>query len=159
MKTGYGNWKGPFKDAVKGVDYIDPCPPGTYLVRGYRRSDGVEVPAYCRERTKEEIDRMSAEMRDLRNKKSEYEGYHEGEADEPLEAINDILRQFNYYDRSDIDFSTPEGKPISSKEFYKNGGDFSVVVTGYQHEYMISGNVHKKNGKWVAGAESEEVKF
>ena len=48
-KTGYGDWKGPFRDAVKGRDYIDPCPPGTYLVRGYRRrSDGAEVPAYCK---------------------------------------------------------------------------------------------------------------
>ena len=48
-KTGYGDWKGPFRDAVKGEDYIDPCPPGTYLVRGYRRrSDGAEVPAYCK---------------------------------------------------------------------------------------------------------------
>ena len=45
MKTGFGNWKGPFKD---DVDYLDPCPPGTYLVRGYKRSDGVEVPAYCK---------------------------------------------------------------------------------------------------------------
>jgi hypothetical protein len=48
VKTGFGNWKGPFKEAVKGEDYIDPCPSGTYLVRGYKRPDGVEVPAYCR---------------------------------------------------------------------------------------------------------------
>ena len=117
------------------------------------------VHGYCRDRTKEEIERMSSERRDLRNKKSEFEGYYEGKADEPLEAINDILRQLNYYDRSDIEFSTPEGKAISSEEFYKHGGDFTVVVTGYQHEYMVSGNVHKKNGKWIAGAESEEVDF
>ena len=53
-KTGYGNWKGPFKDAVKGEDYVDTCPPGTYLVRGYRRSDGAEVPAYCKKMSKKE---------------------------------------------------------------------------------------------------------
>lgn len=93
------------------------------------------------------------------NKKSEFEGYYKGEGPEPLEAVNEILRQLNYYDRGDIDFSTPDGKPIPSKEFYEQGGDFSVVVTGYQHEYMVSGTVSKKNGKWIAGAESEEIEF
>ena len=62
-KTGYGNWKGPFRDAVKGEDYRDPCPPGTYLVRGYKRSsDGAEVPAYCKRGSKREG--YSAEIRE-----------------------------------------------------------------------------------------------
>jgi hypothetical protein len=60
-KTGFGNWKGPFKEAVKGEDYIDPCPSGTYLVRGYKRPDGVEVPAYCRKEN--EKSGYSAEIR------------------------------------------------------------------------------------------------
>ena len=94
-----------------------------------------------------------------KKKKSEFEGYYKGEGTEPLEAVNEILRQLNYYDRGDIDFSTPDGKPISSKEFYEQGGAFSVVVTGYQHEYMVSGTVSKKTGRGIAGAGSEEVEF
>ena len=152
-KTGYGNWKGPFKDAIKGVDYIDPCPSGTYLVRGYRRSDGVEVPAYCKR-----MDRKEPREKEKMHRSSN-DKYYEGEASEPLEAVNKILNQLDYYDRGDIGFSDSSGRVISDSEFYKNGGDFYVTVTAYDHEYYVSGNVHRKNGKWVAGAETEEVEF
>ena len=39
----------------KDENYRDPCPPGTYLVRGYRRSDGVEVSAYCKKMSRKEM--------------------------------------------------------------------------------------------------------
>lgn len=56
----YRTWKEPFKDAI---NYIDPCPPGTYLVRGYlRKSDGAIVAPYCKKGNKR--DAYSAEIRE-----------------------------------------------------------------------------------------------
>lgn len=90
-KTGYGNWKGPFKDAIKGVDYIDPCPSGTYLVRGYRRSDGVEVPAYCKKMSRKES-REPFKRRELTSERSSSEFGDDYEMVQSDYDRNDILQ-------------------------------------------------------------------
>ena len=157
--NGYNSGKSPFdypKNKVGDPDWNGDCAFGEIYVHAYRKKDGTLVSPYCRKMTKNEMKDTYGEGGVHLKPTETGEGYYEATAKEPLEAINEILRQFNYYDRGDIEYTSPDGGIISDKEFDKKGGDFHVFVTGYQHEYSIDGTVSKKRGKWVAGAEAEE---
>ncbi len=137
------------------TDFNGVCPFGEVYVSSYRKKDGTFVPSYCRKMTKKEIEDTYSGGVHIRPEE-DGEGYYESTAKDPLEAINEVLKQLHYYDRGDIVYSSFDGSNISEKEFEKEGGEFYVSVVNYQKEYYVSGTVSKKRGKWVAGAQVEE---
>ena len=123
------------------------------------------VHGYCRDRTKEEIDRMSSEERKMFEKKSpSLKGYYEGKGPDPLEAINEILRSMDLpYDGGgdEFEYELPNGDYTMSEDAVEKAGSATFITTVYKNgrTYSLAGSVHRKNGKWIAGAESEEAEF
>ena len=121
------------------------------------------IHAYCRDRTKEEIDRMSSEERKMFEGKSpNLEGYYEGKGSNPLEAINEILRSMDLpYDGGgdEFEYELPNGDYTMSEDAVEKAGSATFTTTVYKNGriYSVGGGVYRKNGKWIAGAESEEV--
>ena len=125
------------------------------------------VHSYCRDRTKEEIEKMSnAEKREFDKKSPTIEGSYEGKGPDPLEAISEVLREIElpYNGGADeFEYELPNGEyTMSEDEVEKAGsGEFATLIYKDGSYYMFSGTVYKKNGKWICGAEiePEEVDF
>ena len=123
------------------------------------------IHAYCRDRTHEEIDRMSpSERREFEKKSPNLKGHYEGKGSDPLEAINEILRNMDlpYNGGGDeFEYELPNGDYTMSEDAVEKAGSATFTTTVYKNgrTYNLGGSVHRKNGKWIAGAESEEVEF
>ena len=121
------------------------------------------VHSYCRDRTKEEIERMSPEERKMFERKgSNLEGYYKGQGSGPLEAINEILRNMELPFNGggdEFEYELPNGNYTTSEDDVEKAGSATFVTTVYKNgrTYSVGGGVYRKNGKWIAGAESEEV--
>ena len=135
---------------------------GKVWVRGHYRGNNW-VYSYCRDRTYEEINKMSSEEKKKFEKLSpDLSGQWEGNGSEPLDAVNEILLNMNLpYNGGgeEFDFENSNGNNISDEEWEKNGGNFSTTIYKNGRYYMLSGTVFNKNGKWIAGAETTEVEF
>ena len=133
---------------------------GKIWVEGHYRGN-VWVHAHCRDRTHEEIDRMSpTEKRKFEAKSPNLKGFWEGTGPDPLEAVSSILRDLDLpYNGGgeDFEYSTSGGNDLSEKEWEKEGGEFSTTVYKNGRTYTLSGSVHREKGKWKAGAEIDEV--
>ena len=123
------------------------------------------VHSYCRDRTKEEIEKMSnAEKKEFEKKSPNLKGHYEGKGRDPLDAISEILNNMDlpYNGGGDeIEYELPNGKDTMSEDEVKEAGSASFSTSVYKNgrTYDLSGYVSKKGGKWVAGAEVEEVDF
>ena len=123
------------------------------------------VHGYCRDRTHEEIDRMSpSEKREFEKKSPNLKGYYEESGRDPLDAIDEILRNMDlpYNGGGDeIEYELPNGDYTMSEDAVEKVGSATFMTTIYKNgrTYNLVGSVHRKNGKWVAGAEAEEVEF
>ena len=123
------------------------------------------VHGYCRDRTHEEIDRMSpSEKREFEKKSPNLKGYYEESGRDPLDAIDEILRNMDlpYNGGGDeIEYELPDGRDTTSEDEVEKAGSATFMTTIYKNgrTYNLGGSVHRKNGKWVAGAEAEEVEF
>ena len=123
------------------------------------------VHGYCRDRTKEEIESMSpSERREFEKKSPNLKGFYEGESSDPLEAIDEILRSMDlpYNGGGDeFEYELPDGRYTMSEDEVEKAGSATFMTTIYKNgrTYNLVGSVHRKNGKWVAGAEAEEVEF
>jgi hypothetical protein len=121
------------------------------------------VHGYCRDRTHEEIDRMSSsEKREFEKKSPNLKGYYEGEGRDPLDAISEILNNMDlpYNGGGDeIEYELPDGSDTTSEDEVKEAGSasFSTIIYKNGRYYNLSGGLRRKNGKWIAGAEAEEV--
>ena len=123
------------------------------------------VHGYCRDRTHEEIDIMSpSEKREFEKKSPNLKGYYEESGRDPLDAIDEILRNMDlpYNGGGDeIEYELPDGRDTTSEDEVEKAGSATFMTTIYKNgrTYNLGGSVHRKNGKWVAGAEAEEVEF
>jgi hypothetical protein len=123
------------------------------------------VHSYCRDRTKEEIEKMSnAEKKEFEKKSPNLKGHYEGKGRDPLDAISEIVNNMDlpYNGGGDeIEYELPNGKDTMSEDEVKEAGSASFSTSVYKNgrTYDLSGYVSKKGGKWVAGAEVEEVDF
>ncbi len=123
------------------------------------------VHGYCRDRTKEEIESMSpSERREFEKKSPNLEGYYEESGRDPLDAIDEILRSMDlpYNGGGDeFEYELPDGRYTMSEDEVEKAGSATFMTTIYKNgrTYNLGGSVHRKNGKWVAGAEAEEVEF
>ena len=123
------------------------------------------VHSYCRDRTKKEIEKMSnAEKREFEKKSPNLAGSYKEEGPDPLEAISEILRIMDLpYNGGgeDIEYELPNGEYTMSEDEVEEAGSASFSTSVYKNgrTYDLSGYVSKKGGKWVAGAEVEEVDF
>ena len=128
------------------------------------------VHGYCRDRTKEEIESMSpSERREFEKKSPNLKGYYEGESSDPLEAIDEILRSMDLpyngggdeFEYELPEYELPDGRYTMSEDEVEKAGSATFMTTIYKNgrTYNLVGSVHRKNGKWVAGAEAEEVEF
>ena len=135
---------------------------GKVWVEAHYRSN-TWVHAHCRDRTHEEINNMSsAEKKKFEKLSPNLYGQWEGEGLDPLEAVNEIVRNMDLpYNGGgeEFDFEDYDGNEISDEEWERNGGSFSTTIYKNGRYYMLSGNVSKKNGKWMAGADASESEF
>ena len=123
------------------------------------------VHGYCRDRTYEEINKMSpSEKKEFEKKSPNLKGHYEGKGRDPLDAISEIVNNMDlpYNGGGDeIEYELPNGKDTMSEDEVKEAGSASFSTSVYKNgrTYDLSGYVSKKGGKWVAGAEVEEVDF
>ena len=123
------------------------------------------VQGYCRDRTHEEIDRMSpSERREFEKKSPNLEGYYEESGSHPLNAIHVILRKMDLPHNGggdEIEYELPDGRYTTSEDEVEKAGSATFRATLYRNGryYNLSGNVSKGRGGWKAGAETEEVEF
>ena len=123
------------------------------------------VHGYCRDRTHEEIERMSSsEKREFEKKSPNLKGYYEGRGPDPLEAIDEILRSMDlpYNGGGDeFEYELPDGRYTTSEDEVEKAGSATFTTHVYKNGryYDLSGNVSKGRGGWKAGAETEEVEF
>lgn len=123
------------------------------------------VHGYCRDRTKEEIEKMSLEERREFDKKSpDLNQYYEGKGPDPLEAISEILREMDLPENGGVDeieYELPGGKYTTSEEEVEKVGSAEFSTTLYKNGrlYGFAGTIYKKNGNWVAGGETDELEI
>lgn len=123
------------------------------------------VHAFCRDRTYEEINKMSlSEKKEFEKKSPNLKGHYEGNGPDPLEAINEILRGMNlpYNGGGDeFEYELPNGKNTTSEDEVEEAGLAAFRTTVYKNGryYNLYGNVYEDNGKWKVEAETEEVEF
>ena len=123
------------------------------------------VHAYCRDRTREEIERMSpSERKEFEKKSPNLKGLYEEGGSDPLDAIDEILRKMDLpYEGGgdDIEYELPNGESTGSEAEVEKAGSATFSTTVYKNgrTYNVSGSVFRKEGKWKAGADVEEVEF
>ena len=135
---------------------------GKIWVEGHYRyygRGGLWVHAHCRHRTQEEKDILKRNIENFKKTKTNVSGHVEGKGSYPFEAVDEILHGMGLPPNVGIEFDLEDsyGKRISDENFGENGGWFGTTVCKDQKYYSIRGTVSKKNKKWVAGAEIEEV--
>ena len=95
--------------------------------------------------------------------------YYEGTADDPLEAVNEILRMLDYRDRAEIDFWNEDtGKTVNVNDYTEciSPINFRVSIFSTDGKFNSLAGVVKNRGLndnlkpvWDAGAELEPVEF
>ncbi len=126
------------------------------------RHDGVYVHAYCRDRTEEEIESMfPSQIQEFEEESPDLKGYYEKSGQDPLDAIDSILRDMELSDGGEIEYELPDGRYTSSSEEVEKAGsaEFSTTVYKNGRYYNFSGTVLKEGGKWIAGGETDEIEF
>ena len=121
------------------------------------------VHSFCRDRTHEEINKMSPlEKKEFEKKSLKLKGYYEGEGPDPLEAINEILRSMDlpYNGGGDeFEYELPNGVYTMSEDVVEKVGTATFLTHVYKNGryYTLSGNISKVKGRWVASGEPEVI--
>ena len=95
--------------------------------------------------------------------------YYEGTADDPLEAVNEILRMLDYRERTEIGFWNEDtGKMVHVNDYTERISPINFSVSIFSTDgksYSLAGTAKNRglndNLKpvWDAGAELEPVEF
>jgi len=99
----------------------------------------------------------------------DYEGYYKGIGNDPLDAVDSILRELKYLDGGEIEFWKEEsGKSVNidNEAECTSPLNFQCLIYGIDRNYyVLAGIVAKKSTNtpdeetWEAGAEMEKIVF